>query len=622
MGNWKLVARSGTVYDLHDDLYLDVRSFSGAGMAPIENLGQAWGLLPGEYHAGERTKSRTVVLGCVLEGGTPAVLLTRRAALIDLLKPDSAARSGNRQGTPLYLRYVGTKTVELPCYYAGGMEGAWEIDDYGSEKLALRFEAQDLPLWRATSDTTTALTTINSATARYVIGKFAGLWSVMGPPSSGGTVRALAEDATYIYVAGNFTNWNGDASSDYIVRYNKGTGVWSALGSGVDGIVYALAIGPDGRLYAGGEFTNAGGGAATRVAVWNGSTWAALGAGVDNTCLALAIGPDGKLYAGGTFWHAGGGGANRIAAWDGSAWAALGTGLDGQCNAIAVSPEGTVYAGGAFANAGGSAAAYIASWNGSAWAALGAGMNTTVRALVIGIDGKLYAGGDFTTAGGLSAARVAVWNGTAWAAMGTGCANSVYALAVAPNGDIYAAGLSGSFGYATSLALGAYWNGFVWQAIPHKTAATTVYALLVSATALVIGSDGSGTCRLPYANTITLSTVAAETYPRLTMTRAGGSSATLYSIRNETTGQELGFNLALLDGETITIDLTPGAKTVTSSFGRLLPGQPVRGSDFSTWRLTPGANTVNVFMDTAGSPTITANIIYRATYWAMDAAEA
>jgi hypothetical protein len=69
-------------------------------------------------------------------------------------------------------------------------------------------------------------------------------------------------------------------------------------------IVFALAVsGSD--LYAGGDFTTAGGGAATNIAKWNGSSWSALGSGMNNSVRVLAVsGSD--LYAGGYFTAAGG----------------------------------------------------------------------------------------------------------------------------------------------------------------------------------------------------------------------------------------------------------------------------------------------------------------------------
>ena len=90
---------------------------------------------------------------------------------------------------------------------------------------------------------------------------------------------------------------------------------WTNLGSGMNDQVYALAH--DGTdLYAGGQFTNAGGVAANRVAKWDSAsgTWTNLGSGMDYEVGALAH--DGTdLYAGGSFTNAGGVAANYVAKW-------------------------------------------------------------------------------------------------------------------------------------------------------------------------------------------------------------------------------------------------------------------------------------------------------------------
>src|SRR6185436_2496730 len=103
-------------------------------------------------------------------------------------------------------------------------------------------------------------------------------------------------------------------------------------------------------LYAGGQFTTAGGNAATNIAKWNGSSWSALGLGIRggffSAVSALAMsGSD--LYAGGSFTIAGDVLASNIAKWNGSSWSALGSGLGYLTNrvrALAVSGS-DLYAG-------------------------------------------------------------------------------------------------------------------------------------------------------------------------------------------------------------------------------------------------------------------------------------
>ncbi len=111
----------------------------------------------------------------------------------------------------------------------------------------------------------------------------------------------------------------GGVPANYIARVNPSTGVWSALGSGVGGVafpsVFALAVLPGGEVLAGGNFSTAGGVPANNIARYNPGTgvWSALGAGIDNTANALAVLPGGDVVAGGQFSTAGGVSANNIA---------------------------------------------------------------------------------------------------------------------------------------------------------------------------------------------------------------------------------------------------------------------------------------------------------------------
>ncbi len=58
---------------------------------------------------------------------------------------------------------------------------------------------------------------------------------------------------------------------------------WRSLGNGVGDVVHFLSV-HDGGLVAGGNLDTAGGAAAHKIAMWNGSDWQALGDGVGNAC--------------------------------------------------------------------------------------------------------------------------------------------------------------------------------------------------------------------------------------------------------------------------------------------------------------------------------------------------
>ncbi|MBT7298118.1 MAG: tandem-95 repeat protein, partial [Victivallales bacterium] len=240
---------------------------------------------------------------------------------------------------------------------------------------------------------------------------------------------------------------------------------WFALGEGVGSPVSALTCGAPGDLYVGGSFTTAGGGAANRIARWDGSNWHALGLGVGNEVRALAWDGTGTLYVGGSFNSAGGVAANHVAKWDGTSWHALGAGVNGDVRALALDASGALYVGGSFTSAGGVAANGVARWDGAAWSVLGAGVNDEVKALAVGASGELYVGGSFSSAGGVATSSIAKWNGTSWVGLGTGMAGGgVSGLALDASGILYACGEFVTAGGADALHI-ARWNGTAWSAL-------------------------------------------------------------------------------------------------------------------------------------------------------------
>jgi len=387
--------------------------------------------------------------------------------------------------------------------------------------------------------------------------------------------------------------------------------------------VHSLAVAPDGTLYAGGSFTTAGGGAASKVAAWNGTSWSALDSGLSSTAYALKFGPDGILYAGGSFTNAGGGGANYIAAWDGTSWSALGAGTGAAVRAIDFGPDGTLYAGGEFTTAGGASANYIAAWDGTSWSALGTGANNTIVTLSVAPAGTLYVGGSLTTAGGIAVGYVARWNGTAWSAMGSGVDGLVYSVYADSVGNVY---IGGTFTTAGGVALSngiTVWNNSGYTHLDVNLPGTVAgLATLVkpydNSADVYIGFGSSGIVASNKAGLVTATNEGNQpAYPVIKYTRAGGTSATIATLRNETTGKELLFNYALLDGETLTINLTPTAKSVVSSFFGQRFDAVLANSDFGTFTLLPGANSITSFVINDGA-TITATMEWQEAYKSVD----
>lgn len=272
-------------------------------------------------------------------------------------------------------------------------------------------------------------------------------WNTLGASGTNGvndavTALAVAGNGD-VYVGGYFTQAGG-APINYVAKWDGST--WTALGTGLANgpyyAVLALAVAGNGDVYAGGYFTQAGGVPTSNVARWNGTAWSSLGTGAANgtngDVLALLVAGNGDVYAGGNFTQAGGVPANRIAKWNGSVWSSLGTGLSGGgvytlVTSLALANNGEVYAGGVFTEAGGAPANNIAKWNGTVWNNLGSGTNGDVSGLAFGPDGKLYVTGGFSTTGDGSKVMVGFGIYDPAAPLATAAAKATPAAQLFPN---------------------------------------------------------------------------------------------------------------------------------------------------------------------------------------------
>ena len=325
-------------------------------------------------------------------------------------------------------------------------------------------------------------------------------WSGLGSGITDNYVRTLAVSGTTLYAGGDFTTAGG-LPANYIARWDGSS--WSALGLGVSvpvgtgaPTVRALAV-SGANLFVGGQFTTAGGVAATNIAQWNGSDWSALGSGLDSGVSALAVSGT-NLFVGGSFTTAGGVVANSIAEWNGNSWSALGSGLNSYADVLALAVSGTnLFVGGQFTIVGGVAATNIAQWNGSSWSALGSGLNSVVFALAVS-GNTLYPGGQFWEPSYGSADFVAQWDGRSWSAMGSGSWFDGPVFALAASGDTLYVG--GYFSTAGGVAANniAQWDGSNWSALrsginspgyPGNLAYPVVYALAASGNTLYAGGD-------------------------------------------------------------------------------------------------------------------------------------
>jgi len=578
-----------------------LQAHEGFGLPPVRHVTQDIYNVPGNLLVDVVVQGRTVTI-------TESVYATDRKGLHKALAEIwDAVRwdRGATRTTPSILRYtVDGNSWDLYVVLSGVVEG--RQGRYGrNEIVGLRFEAHD-PLWYSTDTEEVYLDLNDTINVTRIVRRSNGSWSNMngGIDSIGWSM--IQHSNGYVYVGGSFHNVDGIAAS-HIGRYDPVTNVWSALGVGADDVVYALVEAPDGRIYAAGAFLNIGGVAANYIAVFDPVTnaWSALGVGLDNVANqnCLAVGVDGRIYVGGAFHNAGGAGALHIAVWDPAtlAWAALGVGVDDQVLGIARGPTGDIFVCGHMHNAGGAGALHVARWDPVAgtWSALGAGVSDLCYGLAFAPNGTLYLGGLFITAGGVTVNRVATWNGISFGPLSSGVNGPVYQAVIAPDGSVYYVGAFSTAGGVALYDRVARWNGHSWSGIGADLPGGPVtYCCLITPENdlyLTFTTTGNGT----FSATVTPSNLGnAAVYPIITIYNQG----TLQQIRNETTGQEILFNLGLNAGEITTIDLSTTRKTIGSNWRPNLLGYSLPNSDLGGFKLESdpraanGQNIISAFM--------------------------
>lgn len=593
--------------------FLRIQNAIGAGTPPFKNVSLPFGLIGGEVYQRTIKQARNFVIRGVIDANpnTNTYHLKRRQ-LFDLLKADAVTPT---QPVKLQFDDGAIPKLEIKAVYNGGLEGN-DFDDW-FEYVDVGFTAHD-PLFYSEQESAAVLgynQTVANANA-ILMRDSTGLWKAMGTGATGGLVNAMVLNPSdgCIYVAGSFTQMGGVANTRGIAKWN-GSG-WSALGTGANGTVFALAVDAAGNVYAGGSFTQMGGVANTsRIAVWSGA-WSALSTGADNNVNAIAIGNTGIVYAGGTFANIGGSAIGYLAQWNGAAWSAVGSGVDLSVEALLISSYGNLIVGGAFTHAGGLSAPYIAYWDGTNWHAMSSGFSGGgVKVLALGLDKAIYAGGSFNASGSTTLNYIARWSGGVWNPLGTGLSSTCYALNVNPlTGELFAGGTFVTAGGLYLLDSTAIWNGSSWipMDVDLPGSPTTVYSILADRLGnIYVGFGSSGSASSSVITTPANS--STKVYPRLLITGPG----TLWSIINWTTGRKIAFNnLALQNGEVITINFQPGNISLLSNWrGNILP-YVLNGSNLD-WYLQPGNNNIAVMISN-GTAATGSVMLWRNAYWSYD----
>ena len=610
------------------NFYID--GYFGTGVNPQNVQVTPFALLDGGVLSSAHAMPREFTITGTITGTDLADLHVNRQALHEVLDPDVPGSQSIR------LRYDGAAVEkQIACKYVTGLDGEMRAEVSrmnAKETVAIQFICED-PYWYEIGDSAAELDTNDALTVRHAMARLTstGQWTDFGiaaPTAYTGVNMGVfrASDGT-IYYFGDFTDFAGVAGADMVVQYNPVTNTWALVGAASDfsNDVLAMAEGPDGTIYLGGLFLDAGGADGDYIAKYTPSTdtVAPLLAGGSGAVWRIVVDPTGILYFAGAFtdWDADAT-QDYISSYSGGAYVSLGA-ADAIVYGLAMDLSRNLIATGNFTIIGGVTAARIASWNGTAWSAMSTGLNAEGRWVGTRSDGAVFVVGDFTTAGGAACLRAARWDGATFKPLGSGTNNDIREAAIAPDGTLWTAGTFTSAGGIT-VNRAARFLGESWSPLDNViSGAPSIFGIAFGPTLPVSGEydvwiaqtiDGAA----QIAGDVTITNNGnARVYPEISITRAGGTSARIVSLRNVTAGQELNFDYSLLSGETLTISLAPLEKRIMSSFFGPVPDALITNSEFAIFALLPGANIITAFVDTVGA-TVTGTVVWKDAYRSMD----
>jgi hypothetical protein len=597
MSFWSVVSNGSTID--FDTLGLHVsREFSGIGMPPITHNTQSYSLQPGAFYQSSKVQPRVLALTVDLEGSSYANMHALRLALTRIFAPITASITPE-----VTVYYTGAaRPVYANFRYVSGLE--WVGYEGFGQKIPLQLIAVD-PFWREDDTESFVLDSAQTITGvNYALAKVRGVWYMLGNGFDA-VVNAIAIDAknSRFYFGGAFTT--GDVSTvDHVCWWNSIDGMMEMPGGGLAYTVYALAVAPNGDLWA-------GHGNGVSCYHFSTDTWTHYSG---DPISSIAITPTGTVYIGGGFtnWQSVSG-ADYIASFNGATWAALGTSPFSayvQPTCLCVDADGTLYTG-----EGSTTVANVRRWNGSTWSIIATtnGDNARIYQLLFDVGGALYICGKFgdngPMLGGVVCSNIARWTSL-----------NISPLAADFGGDtVSSMAFVGSTLYAGVLSTTGVlyrFNGTTWYpANPLLPASVYTLSMASNGNDLFLGFDATGTASLVASDVIEpLST--APVFPVITLTLSTGT-AIITSITNESTGHVLYFNaLTINAGDTITIDLSPGRKTVISSGLGSLPGAIASGSDLANFCLVGGAE--NEITIDADNTDLQVTFSFQVIHWSVD----
>ena len=634
---WSIVPPGASAACSLSDLGIRVLAVTGTGMPPVRHQNYELPMQPGAGIQGYATRPRNIGMSLGLFGGTSLCEYHDvREAFESLVEHQGEGEAPS----PAYLRYtISSSTIEIPVYYRGGMDGM--LGPGANEKARVALTAYN-PYFRDISETQNELTLNETITTAPVIGRIDYLWSGLGSPAlSSGAVTgqnvycALKASDGRLYIGGDFSL---TASENTGFAYRELDGTWTPTPSPMH-VVYELFESADGDIW----IANTCG---PNIFTPSSSTFTQPDGGVDlisgstGECYAFAVDPfTGHMYVGGKFNKVGSSAsvaACGVAVWTGAAWESVGTGCAIQVSgvfgvthqivrALTMSPTRELYAGGLFniVNDGTSqtTACYIAKYDlsTSLWSTVDSacyGADSQVWALDTDAAGRLMVGGQFENIGGVAASNIAMYEGNQFVNIGD-ADNTCYSVRAVDAGEVWWSGPFQDIGNATVCGL-AMWNysEYVPPAISISTGA-----------GYYIGWDVKSSCDIflcltpaadivaTYAASHSFNPGTADVWPTIKITGSGY----LHDIVNATLARRMVFDKVFINtGETVTIDLNPGAKNITSDWRGNMLGYLEPGSDFTNFKLKGRTGNKVAITITSSGAEAGASVNYYKQYKSVD----
>lgn len=300
--------------------------------------------------------------------------------------------------------------------------------------------------------------TVSGPLAQYypqtnLFGTFTG--GTVGVPGAEITTLAITPSGT-LFFAGNFGTVAG--TSYPRIGQNVGGAFGTLIGGTINSNVNKILFNPFGTLFVGGALTLAGGSAARFIAQHVNNAWGTInqqGGTLDTNPVAFAWGLDNKsLYVGGNFAQAGGTTATRVAQLVSGLWGTMSSGANGAVYDLATKQDGRIALGGGQTALGGGTANGIGEWNGVQWQPNGVGVQGLVRRVFVRNDNSMILAGSFQAAGSVNIPdSVAIWNGAAYLPLDLDLppGGNVLAIAQAIDNTLYIGGDFSGTGYAASV---------------------------------------------------------------------------------------------------------------------------------------------------------------------------